>query len=170
MKIVLGSTSIHKLYAVREACRRINLQAEIVEVKTNIEQNEQPVGLSETFDGALARARAAFNNDDEITIGIESGILTFDSHLKDRKFTFDIAVIVVLTNNHMIMTTSSGVVFPEWSVDEAQRRSFTKTTVGSIITEKIGGDPADPHSVLTDGRITRASTLIDALVIAFKQI
>jgi hypothetical protein len=55
-------------------------------------------------------------------------------------------------------------------VEIAEERGFETTTVGSVITERLGGDPTDPHSVLTNGKVTRTMTLVDALTIALQQL
>lgn len=79
-------------------------------------------------------------------------------------------VVVLTSDDRKIVTTSSGVMFPEDCVDEAERRGFDTITVGSVVTEQYGGDPADPHSVLTNNAVTRTATLVDALITAFRQI
>lgn len=171
IRVVLGSTSPHKLNAVRNACERLGIRASVSGVETSSGQNEQPVGFEETFNGALIRTLSARVQDTgAVSIGIESGIfrLRFDG----RSFVFiDAAVIVLITsNNRQIVTTSAGIVFPEEFVEVAEMRGFESTTVGSVIAEKLGGDPADPHSTLTNGRVSRKMILTDALVVALGQI
>ena len=169
MKIILGFTSTHKLAAVREACERLGLQFDVGGVKTSSGINEQPVGFEETSAGTLTRANGVQEQElDAIAVGIESGIFRFG---QEERHTLDLAVVVVLTSDgRKIVTTSSGVSFPEDCVDEAERRGFDTTTVGSVVTEQHGGDPTDPHSVLTNNAVTRTATLIDALVVAFRQL
>lgn len=168
INITLGSTSAHKLDAVRQACQKLELSSVVFGVKTSSGQNEQPVGFDETFSGALTRAISAKSQDpDGIAIGIESGIF----RLGTTSVTLDFAIIVVLTSDgRQIITTSEGIQFPEDCVKIAEERGFKTTTVGSVITEKLGGDPTDPHSVLTKGKVTRTMTLIDALVTALQQL
>ncbi|MEK7172587.1 MAG: hypothetical protein AAB740_01245, partial [Patescibacteria group bacterium] len=69
-----------------------------------------------------------------------------------------------------IITTTPGVIFPEDCVAIAKERGFVTTTVGSIIAEKLGGDPTDPHSTLTKGAVSRVQTLVAGLIIALSQI
>jgi len=146
MNITLGSTSTHKLEAVRQACRKLGLEAIVSGVKTSSGQNEQPVGFDETFSGAFTRATSAkAQKPDGIAIGIESGIFRFGATL----ITLDIAVIVLLTSNgRQIVTSSEGIQFPEKFVRIAEGRGFKTTTVGAVITEQFGDDPTDPHSTL----------------------
>lgn len=169
INIVLGSTSAYKLNAVRKACERLGMNASVSGVETSSGQNAQPFGFEETFRGARARAiYARTQNADAIAVGIESGIFRF---CRQKGTPFDIAVIVLLTlDNRQIVTTSAGIEFPEECVKIAESRGFELTTVGSIIAEKFGGDPADPHSMLTKGRVSREMILTDAIVMAIGQI
>ena len=167
-KIIIGSTSIHKINAVRNACEILKLNADISGMKTDSGQNEQPIGFEETYHGALTRAEAVHKkNPDAISIGIESGIFNFG---KGTSITIDMAIIVVITSDKKLITTSEGVQFPEEYISIAQERGFATTTVGSIISEMLGGDPTDPHSILTNGKISRDATLTNALITLLKQI
>jgi hypothetical protein len=55
------------------------------------------------------------------------------------------------------------VVVPTACVEEARTRGFAATTAGSVIAERFGGDPADPHITLTGGKTDRKSLLITTL-------
>lgn len=171
IKVVLGSTNAYKLDAVRKACERLGMKASVSGVKTSSGQNAQPVGFEETFNGALTRARLAMRDVDMIPIGIENGIFRFNGEIP---ISIDLAIIVLITSGmsdvRRIVTTSAGIVFPEDCVEIAESRGFESTTVGSVIAEKFGGDPADPHSILTNGKVSRAMILTDALVAALGQI
>ncbi len=171
MNIIVGSTSPIKVNAVMLACQNIGWPGEvnISKIKTASEQNEQPVGFDETFAGALTRAKAAQAKEPEsIAIGIESGIFLFHA---DASVILDIAVIVLLTpHGRQIVTTSTGIEFPEECVRIAEQRGFETTTVGSVVAERFGGDQADPHATLTKGRVTRQATLVEALTEALQQL
>lgn len=172
IRVVLGSTSPHKLDAVRKACERLGMEASIFGVKTSSGQNAQPIGFEETFAGALTRAMSASRApySDAIAVGIESGIFHF-CRQNQKVVSFDIAVIVLITmDNRQIVTTSAGIVFPEECVKKAETQGFESTTVGAVIAKFFGSDPADPHSILTKGRVSRKTILTDALVVAFGQI
>jgi inosine/xanthosine triphosphatase len=165
MNIALGSMSELKLDAVKEACNLLSLGYDIYGTETNSKQNEQPVGFEETYSGALTRAKAAQSlYPEDIAIGIESGIFR-------SKVTLDFAVIVVLTpTGQQIVTTSEGVMFPEFFVKIAEEMGFESTTVGSVIADKLNCNSADPHSVVTAGRVSRKTTLANALATALSQL
>lgn len=170
MKIILASTSELKKAAVVQACKDIELNAQFVAtVGVPSGQNEQPIGVEETFRGAFARAQSAMNTyrdpNGSAYIGIENGLLQVD------KETFiDFAVVVVLSGERRIITISGGLEFPFDCVKEASRRGFEKTTAGSVIAEKLGGDKADPHWKLTREGVSRKDTLAQAIALALSQL
>lgn len=172
LKIKLGSTSAQKFKAVEIACKYLSFDFTIEKVNAPSGQNEQPVGFTETFAGALSRARRAINSspsDYDIAIGIESGLFTINQ--SGRNTTLDVAIIVILTKSGKeIITTTPGFMFPEEYVGIAKGLGFEKNTVGQVIAENLGGDKTDPHSILSNGVITRQETLIEGLMIALKQI
>jgi non-canonical (house-cleaning) NTP pyrophosphatase len=169
IKIVVGSTSEHKLAAVRQACAQIGLVADVVGVKTNSLQDEQPIGTKSTYLGARTRASAVLSvYPDCICIGIESGIVHTGNkfgHFMDMAY-----VVIAQLDGDYIVTTTPSIEFPSEFYYEAGRRGFKTTTVGSVIAEKLGGDSTDPHATLTKGRVTRVSTLVAGLVPALQQL
>ncbi|MEI8339600.1 MAG: DUF84 family protein [bacterium] len=169
MKIVVGSTSEHKLAAVRQACVQIGLVAEVVGIKTDSRQDEQPIGTKSAFLGARIRANAVLSvYPDDVCIGIESGIVHTGNrfgHFMDMAY-----VVIARRDTDLIVTTTPSIEFPSECYYEAARRGFKTTTVGSIIAEKFGGNSTDPHATLTKGRVTRMSTLVAGLVPALLQL
>ena len=167
MKIILGSTSELKIAAVQGACEMLDIDTDVRGVPAGSGVNPQPWGIEEIHTGAMARALIARSEHDcDLAIGIESGILRFGL----SPGTLDIAVIVLITkDNKVIVTSSNGIQFPEKCVDEAFSRGFDIVTVGSVIAERYGGDPTDPHLTLTNGKISRRTILTDALITALEQ-
>ncbi|OGZ83558.1 MAG: hypothetical protein A2599_00090 [Candidatus Staskawiczbacteria bacterium RIFOXYD1_FULL_39_28] len=169
MRIIVGTKNSHKLEAVESACGRVGIKApKILGLKIPSGQNEQPVGLEETYEGALARAVGAqkeFIDPWGIFVGIESGIV----RIQPTAYV-DLAVVVVITSERRIVATSSGVGFPYDYVATARIRGFETTTVGSVIAEKTGCDGTDPHSTLTHGKVSRKDILVQALTIALSQV
>jgi len=62
--------------------------------------------------------------------------------------------------------SSRFVEFPRKDVEIALERGVT---AGSVIAERTGCDPADPHSFLTEGRKSREDFLVEPLVKLLKK-
>ena len=164
-KVALGSTNRFKMDAVKEGFLKAGLEVEVIGCEVDSGQNAQPVGFSEMLAGARERAFGAQRfYPDCITVGIESGLLRASS------VTIDLAVIVVIARTRtLFVSTSPGIQLLETFVDVAAEQGFGTTTAGAVIAEKLGGAPGDPHSILTQGRVTRFSTLVQGVETAALQ-
>lgn len=169
--LILGSRSRHKLFALTEACKKVGLvNPVIIGVGADSGVNAQPVGYDEMYQGALRRAESARDSDNScIGIGIESGIVGY-TRGKDTPVLDVALVVVVAPGNEIIVSSSAGFQFPYTYVFAAEERGFVTTTVGLIISEMIGGSSDDPHETLSGGKISRASLLVEPLVIALSQV
>jgi len=163
--LMLGSTSVHKLEALKDACSRIGLDIDINSSSAESEVNAQPYGFDETYTGALNRARnAQKQSPDSPALGIENGVVPVGD-----KFV-DLAVVVVLMpDGKSFMSTSAGIEFPKEAVERARAKGFDTTTVGSVIAETMGGSGTDPHSFLTGGKVSRREILTHAIEAALSQ-
>ena len=75
MKIAVGTTSNWKIKFLDEVLRDLGVEAEILPDNVESGVPEQPVGDNLVKEGALNRARAAFENNDgcDLALGIEVG-------------------------------------------------------------------------------------------------
>ncbi len=163
-KIVLGTTSAHKIDAAKQACALLGLDTEVTGVKVASGQNEQPIGFEETYGGALTRAQGAQATDTgAIAIGIENGVFRFGGE-EGKRHAVDFAIVVTLTpDGREAVATSAGMEYPDSCVVDAERRGLETTTVGSVFAERFGGDPTDPQSVMSEGRAPRVKLLTDTI-------
>jgi len=156
----LGSASAIKAAAVREACRRLGLEAFVVPLEAPSGVGAQPVGLEETRRGARNRAVAAQRSvAGSFGIGIENGIVREDGRWSDIA-----AIVIVSPDGTEHVAWSEAVTVPATFVAAAQRSGFDRTTVGSVIANVFGSSPDDPHAALTEGKRTRTAILADAAV------
>lgn len=175
--IYVGSTSEHKLRAVREACAELGIEVEIVGIKTDSRVNEQPEGDIEIRMGALGRATDAWwqnyaphVNHPDISIGIENGIVqsVFGTKPEHDRFV-DYAVVVLYNGSEAIEARSAGMMICTSDVMSARWRGFDKHTVASVTSERTGCDATDATPHYTGGRMTRAELLKQAVKLALCQ-
>jgi non-canonical (house-cleaning) NTP pyrophosphatase len=165
--VAVGSTSVRKLEAVREALAERCPLASVHGYPCPSGQDAQPIGYEATLAGARSRVLGAreARPDADLFIGIESGLLDAGAG------TLDITVVVILDRKGGARVSSSrGFLFPERFVFEARKRGFATTTVGRVIAEHLGGDPTDPLATLTGGRILRRTEIAAAVEAALAQI
>jgi len=170
MNIAIGSASKLKINALTAACDELEITQKIVGVEVASGQNAQPVNIREIMEGAITRALGAQKNrPDYFGLGIESGIVRFD--IGEERHFIDLAGIVLITpEGRIIFGNSCGVEIPIQYVEMAAQAGFNCTTVGAAISEERGGSPEDPHSTLTDGRLSREEILTQGIISVFKQL
>lgn len=161
MNIVVGSTSPHKLDAVRLACGRLEMAATIRGVRAVSTVPEQPFGLDQILYGA--RTRSLVDDAADLVVGIESGIVS-------AGFTYlDIAGVVMRRCGIIVGTAlSPGVVFPNEFVQEAMR-TLPRRTIGQVMAETVGSDPSDGAAFVTGNRYSRVEQLSAGVIAAFAQ-
>ena len=166
MQVVVGSTSIHKINAVRSALRVCGFDTEqyrIAGCSASSEIDEQPFGLPQTRSGAFHRACNArrLYPEADLWIGIESGIVDGGNQFYDTAI-----VIVQHKNGRQFSAITSGHAIPNEYVEEAQRRGFDKHTAGQVMAERTGCDSTDGTSFITDGYVSRSDAISQAVAIA----
>lgn len=166
LKIVIGSKSIHKIDAVHSGlniCEIDGTQYTSIGCAASSNIDEQPLGIPQTRNGAIARACNArdLHPDADLWIGIESGIVDGGNQF------YEMSVIVVLyKNGRQFSAVTSGHAIPNEFVDEARKRGFDKHTVGSVMAERTGCSSTDGTAYLSNHRVTRKDALTQGVAIA----
>jgi non-canonical (house-cleaning) NTP pyrophosphatase len=171
LKVVVGSTSEHKLRAVREALDELSIKAEVTGAAVPSGVNEQPVKTAERdeiLEGAMNRASLAHEGGVfDISIGIENGI---ESQKTDKlAFVSEFARVVLLRPKDTFIATSAGHPVNIIDAEEARRRGFDKHTVASVTAERTGCDATDATPHYTGGRMTRVECLKQAVKLVLCQ-
>ncbi len=168
-KIAVASKAKQKINAVAEACRELGFgDVEITGYTAASGINEQPLGDRETTQGAKNRLDAVGHAapDADLWVAIENGIRPDEHHRW-----FDYAVVIVRNRDGQEASAhSAGIIFPKNIIQETIKRDFKTTTIGKVFTETYGGDPQDPHALLTHGAFPRERILAQAVVIALAQL
>ena len=167
MKINVGSKNEIKVSAVREVIVNYpflsNTDISAIEVPSGV--SEQPKSLEETIQGAINRAKGAFQ-DCDISFGIESGIMSVP-HTKTGYMDFCACAIYDGKEHHIGL--SSAFEYPikvtkliiEQGLDANQ--AFYKS--GLTTNVKIGSAEG-AIGMLTKGRVTRKDYTKQAILMA----
>ncbi len=165
MPIIVGSETYPKIIATIQGFSQAHRGGDVAGITgmdVCSEVNKQPVGLDETYRGALNRANAVKKKyPTAIAVGIESGIIMIGND------TFDIAIVIIIDENGGVSTaTSQGLLVPRKFFERAEVQGLKWHTVGSAVAEELLGDPGDPHLTLTEGRISRVDFMAQAVFTA----
>lgn len=150
----------------------------VIGMKVPSDVHEQPRGLDMTLLGALNRLshmkeQLDAQNIKASLVSIENGIELVGKDLTGKDIWMDLAIVVVMDKNGNIgISNGAGVRFPNEYVDEARKRGFKTTTVGSIMEEKLKDKSigTDPHAFLTHDLFPRKKLLKTAFKLAYAQL
>ncbi len=173
MTVVLGSASVLKLNALKNALAIVGWTDDVQALATKSGVPEQPVGREEIAKGAMNRATAAHLKVPEAyAVGVENGLreaggvqcAPLGTEVPSLPW-YDMAYIVVIKpDGTKSIVPSAYVEVPLWAVQEAQALGFDTTTVGSVLAKRHNIPADDPHTFLTSGHLSRHQILVEALV------
>lgn len=131
---------------------------------------KQPEGDAEAYTGALNRAeygRQLFRDEEAATtifLGIENSVREVRLR-RSPPICLDSAFICAFlgTSPQPLFAATTPIEFPHEDYLAARARGFDRCTVGDFIAKRTDCDPADPHSCLTQGLISRADTYVDPI-------
>ncbi len=174
MNIAVSSTSPHKVGAVREASEGIFMpELHIQGFKVASGVNEQPYGQEETLQGARNRmARLVELVGDtrfDLFVSMEGGVFPVMNNGQESHFDCGWVIARDAEGNEGV-GTCTGVEYSSADVEEARRRGFDTTTIGSVIAERAPADATDTHDFLSGGVLKRADVLRVGLLAAIGQL
>jgi len=160
MKVVVGSPNPAKVSAVVDAFSKyFDVDVSSVDVDSGVKAFPDSEEL--IYQGAVNRAKKAFSDDFDYSVGIEGGVVFFEGRWFDRNY------VVVYDGENMGIGTSSAYEVPAHLVegidstsDESKKVIEESLDVEDVFTKQgvIG--------VLTGGVIDRRGLLADAVVCA----
>ncbi|PIT93904.1 inosine/xanthosine triphosphatase [Candidatus Falkowbacteria bacterium CG10_big_fil_rev_8_21_14_0_10_43_11] len=173
MKIIVGSTNPVKIDAVREIIKEYDFLAgaEVSGVKVASEISEQPLSLEEIIQGAINRAKKAWQ-DCEYSVGIESGLMSVP---KTKTGYMDITACVIYDGQETSVGLSSVFEQPlelTKIVLKAQGKidiSHAAKAMGLVQLDNIGYE-GGMMGLLTKGRVNRKDYTKEAIRTALIQL
>lgn len=163
MKIAIGTTSGLKVRALKDALEKLNVEVEVLSIKTNSGIADQPFGYEEIIKGATTRAESSLNKlGADIGVGVENGLVEIGKNY------FDVACVVIKSKGRdESIAFSPAILMPEWIIKKIKEEN---TEVGEITRALSGDTEKDGFKYFTNGLITREEALSQALIFAFAKI
>jgi non-canonical (house-cleaning) NTP pyrophosphatase len=160
--VAIASTNELKLRASRLALQGSRAERYIIySQSTKPALLRQTFGASQTIENSIQRGWAIRKQyPSSLCIAIENGV----SQIKDLYFDFAAITIILPDEERPILSQSPAIEIPQHIFDEVISIGIEHTTWGYVLAEHLGGDPYDPHKILTQGRYSR----IDAICAGIK--
>jgi inosine/xanthosine triphosphatase len=159
--VAVGSTNPVKVEAVKEGFEKVLGVVEVVGVDVDSNVSSHPIGLEETYLGALNRAKNAFEKVQcSYGVGIEAGLIKIGEHY------IDIHVCVIFDGIRETVGLSQGFEYPKIVAEKV-----LEGIEGGKIAEKISGIKDIGKNIgligyLSDNNITRKDLCRESVIMA----
>ena len=152
MKVVVGSLNPTKIEGTRKAFEQYFEEVEIKGIRVESRVSNQPFN-EDTVMGAINRARNAFSEELDYSVGIEAGLFSFKNTLTGY---VDFQVAAIFDGKTMTLGFGPGFEYPNFVV----RRVLDGNEVGDVMEKLTGiknlGEKTGAISYLTKGIIQRS--------------
>jgi inosine/xanthosine triphosphatase len=152
MKVNVGSKNPVKVQATRNVLKKIyeNLNVDSTQVDSGVP--DQPIGLNQTIKGAINRAKNAYTQTFDLSVGIESGLLKTPQTITGY---IDLQWCAVFDGEKNSLGVSAGFEYPPLVMKEVLKGR----EVGDIMDEFTGinnlGEKMGAVSYLSQGMLNR---------------
>ena len=152
MKVAVGSRNPVKVNATKNILDKIYGEIEVVSIDADSEVPDQPFGIDQTIEGAINRAKNAYSDEFDISIGIESGLMETPNSLTGY---IDLQWCAVFDGNKITLGVSSGFEYPSSVIEEV----LNGKEVGDVMDKVTGvtnlGQKKGAVSHLSKGMLDR---------------
>ena len=152
MKVAVGSRNPVKVKATKNVLDQIYGEVEVVSIDTDSGVPDQPFGIDQTIEGAINRAKNAYSDEFDISVGIESGLMETPNSLTGY---IDLQWCAVFDGDKITLGVSSGFEYPLSVIEEV----LNGKEVGDVMDEVTGvtnlGQKTGAVSYLSKGMLDR---------------
>jgi inosine/xanthosine triphosphatase len=152
MKVAVGSKNPVKVNAAKNVLSKICGEVEVVAIDVDSEVPHQPFGIDETIQGAINRAKNAYSDDFDISVGIESGLMETPNSITGY---IDLQWCAIFDGDKITLGVSSGFEYPPSVIEEVLKGK----EVGDVMDKVTGvdnlGQKTGAVSYLSKGMLDR---------------
>lgn len=133
MKVAIGSKNPVKINAVQNVLKRIYDEVNVAGVDVDSGVPHQPFGKDQTIRGAVNRAKNAYSNKFDLSVGVESGLMEIQNSITDY---IDLQWCAVFDGKKITLGVSSGFEYPPSVIKEV----MDGKEVGEVMDKVTGVD------------------------------
>jgi inosine/xanthosine triphosphatase len=162
IKINVGTHNPLKVRATRNVLEKIytNVDVEGIEVDSGV--RDQPIGLDETIEGAMNRARNAFIGVN-LSVGIESGFLATPHSITGY---LDLQWCAIYDGDKITLGVSAGFEYPPAVVDEVLKGKEVGEVMDRVTGVEKLGQKTGAVSFLSRGLLDRTENTEQCVLMA----
>ncbi len=152
MKVIVGSKNPVKIKATKNILEKIYGEIEVIGVNVDSQVPHQPFGKEETIQGAINRAKNAYSNDFDLSVGIESGLMDIPNSITGY---IDLQWCAIFDGDKITLGVSAGFEYPPSVIEEVLKG----VEVGDVMDKVTGvdnlGQKTGAVSYLSKGMLDR---------------
>ncbi len=157
--VFMSTESPVKHRAVSRGLRRAGIRTQVDGKKVESGVSEQPTSIDETYQGALGRHAhlKKLNKKADYYVTIESGL----HRLHDQHSLFGTTVTIIeKAGQRQHIGMDLDIEFPKSMLDKVPSQY---PDLGVLVQQEYGSTLKDPYPYITNGKLTRAKTVEDAV-------
>lgn len=163
MKVNIGSRNPVKVQATRNILEKIYDDLEVYSVEVDSGVPDQPIGLDQTIEGAINRAKEAYYQDCDLGVGVESGLLKTPHTITGY---VDLQWCAIFDGEKVTLGVSAGFEYPPMVVEEVLKGK----EVGDVMDQLTGvddlGEKMGAVSYLSRGMLDRTGNTEQCVLMA----
>jgi inosine/xanthosine triphosphatase len=163
MRVSVGTHNPVKVQATENVLRRFYPNLEIKGVKVSSGVRDQPIGLEETVGGAINRAKNAYSNGFDMSVGIESGLLETPHSLTGF---LDLQWCAIYDGEKNTLGVSAGFEYPPLVIEEVLKGKEVGTIMDQITGVDKLGQKTGAISYLSRGMLDRTENTEQCVLMA----
>ena len=162
MKINVGTHNPVKVRATRNVLEKIYTTVDVEGIEVDSGVRDQPIGLDETIQGAMNRARNAFIGVD-LSVGIESGLLAVPHSITGY---LDLQWCAIYDGERTTLGVSAGFEYPPTVVEEVLKGQEVGEVMDRVTGVEKLGQKTGAVSILTRGLLDRTGNTEQCVLMA----
>lgn len=162
MKINVGTHNPVKVRATRNVLEKIYTTVDVEGIEVDSGVSDQPIGLDETIQGAMNRARNAFIGVD-LSVGIESGLLAVPHSITGY---LDLQWCAIYDGERTTLGVSAGFEYPPAVVEEVLKGQEVGDVMDRVTGVEKLGQKTGAVSILTKGLLNRTENTEQCVLMA----
>lgn len=163
MKVAVGSKNPVKIHATRNVLERIYKIVEIVSVDVDSGVPSQPFGIEDTIKGSINRAKNAYSEDFEMSIGIESGLMETPHSISGY---VDVQWCAIFDGDKITLGVGSGFEYPIFVVEEVLKGKEVGEVMDKVTGIRDLGEKKGAIGYLSRGLLDRTELTEQSILMA----
>jgi inosine/xanthosine triphosphatase len=163
MIVTVGSQNPVKIQATLNVLKKVYKDLEVHSAEVDSGVPDQPIGLDQTIEGAVNRAKKSYSQNCDLSVGIESGLLETPHTITGY---VDLQWCAIFDGKKVTLGVSAGFEYPPRVVEEVLKG----IEVGNIMDELTGidhlGKKMGAVSYLSHGMLDRVGNTEQCVLMA----